>query len=139
MNLNWPAIFLATALQFAFGFVWYTPIFGKLWGKIHGFDQVSKEKQQEMMKQMGPLLAVQILGTIVTSVVLSLFINNFVSGWHAFGIAGFSWLGFILPTQVSAVIFGGTQPKWIIKKIAIMAFASLGCLMIAAAVFYFLG
>lgn len=138
MNLNWPAIVLATVLQFAFGFIWYTPVFGNIWGQIHGFDQLSKEKQSEMMKKMGSLLMLQILGTIITSTVLSLFSKNFVAGWHAYGIAGFAWLGFILPTQVSAVIFGGTQQKWVVTKIAIMAFGALGCMMIAATVFYFM-
>ena len=134
MGLNYPAILIATVLQFLFGAVWYTPIFGKVWGKIHGFDKVSKEKQQEMMRGMMPLFAIQILGTLVTTFVLALFLNGFPNQWNAFGIAGWSWLGFIVPTQVSAVIFGGTEPKWIVKKILIMAGASLGCLMIAAAV-----
>ncbi len=32
------------------------------------------------------------------------------------------------------VIFGGTESKWIVKKIAVMAGASLVCLEVAAAV-----
>ena len=37
-------------------------------------------------------------------------------------------------TQVSAVIFGGTEKKWIIKKIAVQAGASILCLEAAAAI-----
>ena len=45
------AILVATVGQFIFGAIWYMPVFGKLWGKIHGFDQVPPEKQKEMMKK----------------------------------------------------------------------------------------
>ncbi len=136
MQLNYLAIFLATVAQFIVGAIWYTPVFGKLWGKIHGFDKQSKEEQQKMMKKMGPLLGMQFLVTLVTSFVLALFLAALPSEWHAFGMAGFFWLGFVLPTQVSSVLFGGTEPKWIVKKIAIMAGGSLACYMVGAAVLH---
>ena len=134
MELNFLAILLASVLQFIFGAIWYMPIFGKLWGKIHGFDAKSKTEQQKMQKGMGPLLLVQFIFTVVTTSVLALMMNGLPVEWNPYGIAGFYWLGFILPTQVSAVIFGGTEPKWIFKKIAIMAGAALCNMMIAAAV-----
>lgn len=135
MDLNYLAIFLATVAQFIVGAIWYTPIFGKVWGKMHGFDKYSKEEQQKMMKKMGPYLALQFAMTLVTSFVLALFFVALPSEWHAFGMAGFFWLGFVMPAQVSAVVFGGTEPKWMVKKIAIMIGGSLICYMVAAAVF----
>ena len=136
MQLNYLAIVLATVAEFAVGAIWYTPIFGKVWGKIHGFDTRSKEEQQKMMKSMGPLLAVQLVVTLVTTVVLAIFIAALPSNWNVYGMAGFFWLGFVVPTQVSAVVFGGTEPKWVVKKIAIMAGASFLCLMVAAAILH---
>ncbi len=131
-------ILVASVLQFIFGAIWYTPIFGKAWGKIHGFDAYSKEEQAKMMRDMWRPLLAQFLVTVLTTYVLALFLSlfrtQFPDTWHAFGIAGFAWLGFVLPTQISAVLFGGTKPGMVLKKIAIMAGASLGCLMIAAAV-----
>ncbi len=138
MHLNYTAIFFATFVQFIVGAIWYTPIFGKVWGKIHGFDKLSKDVQANMMKSMGPMLAGQFLVTILTSFVLELFLTSLPSEWNAFGEAGFFWLGFVLPTQVSAVIFGGTEGKWVIKKIAIMAGGSLACLMAAATVLFYM-
>jgi hypothetical protein len=134
MQLNYLAIFVATVVQFIFGAIWYTPIFGKIWGKMHGFDTYSKEEQQKMMKKMGPYLALQFVMTLVTSFVLALFLAALPSEWHAYGMAGFFWLGFVMPAQVSAVVFGGTEPKWMAKKIAIMIGGSLICYMLAAAV-----
>lgn len=135
MHLNYTAILVATIAQFIFGAIWYTPIFGKLWGKIHEFDRVSPEKQKEMMKNMWKPLLAQLIFTFVTSFVFALLLNGFPSDWNVYGLALFFWLGFILPTQVAAVIFGGTKPEWVLTKIAIMAGAALGCMEIAAAVF----
>ncbi len=138
MDLNYPAILLATVLQFMCGAIWYSLFFGKLWGKMHGFDKQPKEVQQEMMKSMGPLYATQFFVTIITTSVLALFIAALPEGWNEFGMAGFFWIGFVVPTQVSSVIFGGTENKWVVKKIAVQAGASLLCLEVAAAVLHFL-
>jgi len=135
MEINYIAIGVATVLQFIAAAIWYTGIFGKLWGKIHGFDAVPPEEQKKMQKRMMPLLAVQFVLTLVTTTVLALFTEGLsVLRWNVFGIAGFMWLGFIVPTQVSAVLFGGTPPQWVIKKIAVMAGSSFVGLMIAAVI-----
>jgi Protein of unknown function (DUF1761) len=134
MELNYIAILTATILQFICGGLWYSLLFGKLWGRIHGFDKLSKNVQQKMMAQMGPMYGIQFLVTILTTFVLALFIEALPADWNAFGMAGFFWLGFMLPAQVSAVIFGGTEPKWIVKKIAVQSGAALVCLQVAALV-----
>lgn len=134
MQINYLAILVASLLQFVFGAIWYTPVFGRLWGKIHGFDQHSKEKQQEMMKSMGPLLAMQFVVTVVTTVVLAVLFAGTSAIWSPYAMAALCWLGFMVPAQVSAVLFGGTEPRWIVTKILIMTGGGLGCLMIAAAI-----
>lgn len=134
MELNYLAILVAALLQFVFGAIWYTPVFGKAWGRIHGFDKHTPEVQKEMMKSMGPLLGMQFVVTIVTTVVLAVLLAGTISDWSDYAFAGLIWLGFIVPTQISAVLFGGTEPCWVVTKIAIMAGGSLGCMMIAAAV-----
>ena len=83
---------------------------------------------------MGLQLGLQFVGTLVTTFVLALFMAGLPGDWNPFGIAGFFWLGFVVPTQMSAVMFGGTPKQWMLKKTAIMALGSLACLMIAAAV-----
>lgn len=134
MDINYVAVLVASLAQFVFGAVWYTPVFGRVWGKIHGFDKVSKAEQQKMMKQMVPLLGMQFLVTVVTTVVLSAMLAETSNAWSAYAFAGLCWIGFIVPTQVSAVLFGGTEPKWVVTKILIMAGAAFGCMMIAAAI-----
>ncbi|HSX09900.1 MAG TPA: DUF1761 domain-containing protein [Candidatus Saccharimonadales bacterium] len=135
MQLNYLSVIIATIVQFAIGAVWYSALFGKLWGRIHGFDKLPKETQQKMMKAMGPFYGLQALVTLITSFVLALFIT-YLPTWNPYAMAGFFWIGFVVPTQVSAVIFGGTESKWIVKKIAVQAGASILCLEAAAAVLH---
>lgn len=139
MQLNYLAILLATVGQFIFGALWYTLLFGPLWGKMHGFNKLSKAAQQELMSHMGPFYGVQFLVTLVTSAVLALFIAVLPADWNPYGLAGFFWLGFMVPTIVSGVIFGGTEGKWIVKKIAVQAGAAFFCVQIAAAIISSLG
>ena len=136
MKINYLAILVATAVQFAIGAVWYSVFFGKLWGKIHGFDKLPKETQQKMMKEMGPFYGIQAFVTLITSTVLWIFITYLPHDWNVYALAGFFWLGFVVPTQVSAVIFGGTEGKWILKKVSVQAGASLLCLEAAAIIIH---
>jgi hypothetical protein len=132
MEINWIAVIAATVAQFAVGFVWFSLLFGKLWGKIHGFEKLSRETQDKMKKEIGPFYGLQLLVTLFTSIVLWIFIANLPADWNAYGMAFFFWLGFVLPTQVSSVIFGGTEKQWIFKKIAVQAGEALIRLEVAA-------
>jgi Protein of unknown function (DUF1761) len=134
MNINILAIIIATVVQFIIGAIWYMPVFGKLWGKMHGMENCSPEELKVMQKGMGKLLVVQFIFTGLTTVVLAFLQTGLPPYWSVYGLAVFSWLGFVVPAQVAAVIFGGTEPKWVVKKILIMAGGSLLCLLAAARV-----
>ena len=131
MEINYFAVVLATIAQFAVGFVWYMPIFGKVWGEMHGFDKLDKKTQKEMQSQMGPYYAGQLLITVLTTIVLAKLLL-LLPNYSPYALAFMSWVGFVVPTQVSAVLFGGTDKQWMVKKTAIMAFGSLACLLVAA-------
>ena len=128
---------LAAVAQFIVGGIWYMPLFGKMWGQIHGFDQVAPEKQKEMQKDMMPMLVVQFVLALVTSAVFGVLVANIATDWSLYSLAGLYWLGFAAPSQISLVIFGGTEPKWVIKKILIAIGGSLLCFMAMALVFAF--
>lgn len=133
MTINYWAVLVATFAQFIIGAIWYMPIFGKLWGKIHDFDRQSKAEQKAAQKSMLPLLVVQLLITAVTTVVLAKLIV-LLPNYSVYEIAFMVWLGFVVPTQIAAIIFGGTKPKWFVVKALIMASGSLACLMAAATI-----
>lgn len=134
MEINYIAVLVATVVQFIIGAIWYMPVFGKLWGRMHDFDTLSPEAQAEAYKKMPPMLVIQFITTLVTTFVLAMFLGALPASWNPYGIAGFIWLGFVLPTQISAVIFGGTKPEWVMKKILVASGGSLVCLLAAAGV-----
>jgi hypothetical protein len=125
MELNFIAIGIAAVVQFIVGAIWYMPLFGGVWGRMHGFDALSPEAQKSAQKQMMPLLVIQFFVTCVTTTVFALLVTGLPAEWNRYGLALFFWLGFVLPTQVSAVLFGGTEPRWVVKKIMIMSGGSL--------------
>jgi FtsH-binding integral membrane protein len=137
MELNYLAILLAVVAQFGIGFVWYGPLFGKIWGKIHGFDKLSKETQQKMMKEMGPFYGLQLLVTIITTVVLAIFIT-YQPDWNPYAMAAFYWFGFVVPAQISSVIFSSTPKEWMLQKIALQAGAAFLCYEVAATIITYL-
>jgi hypothetical protein len=131
MEINILAVLAASVAQFILGFVWYMPLFGKTWGKIHGHDLLSLEEQKKAEAGMTPFLVVQFLITVITTVVLAMFLNAFGGMWNPYGIAVFAWLGFILPTEIGSVMFGGTKQEWMVTKVAISAGGGLVCLLLA--------
>ncbi|MFM2374515.1 MAG: hypothetical protein RLZZ234_510 [Candidatus Parcubacteria bacterium] len=129
MDINIVAVVAASVAQFIIGGIWYMPIFGRLWGEIHGHNLLSPEEQKKAEAGMAPYLALQFVVTVVTTVVLAMFLYAFGGMWNPYGMAVFIWLGFVLPTQVSAVLFGGTKKEWMVTKIAIASGGSLMCLL----------
>jgi len=131
------AIALSSIAQFFVGAIWYTPLFGKLWGKIHGFDKLSKKMQDKMISKMGPIFAIQIAVTIITATVLVIF-HTILPVYSLYVLTLWIWLGFVIPSQVSGILFSGLDHKWMFTKIAVMAGGSFVSLMSGAAVIIFL-
>lgn len=138
ISVNLTAVLLAAVAMFVVGAIWYMPLFGNLWGKIHGFDKQDKKTQDEMRKGMMPLLVVQFILGFVTAYVLAHVIGNFpAESPYVLGI--WMWLGFIVPAEIAAVIFGGTASQWIVKKSLVMAGGSLATILVAAGVIGLMG
>ncbi len=131
MDINLVAVLAATAGQFIVGAIWYMPVFGGVWGKLHGFDKLTKVQQKAAQSKMAPWYVIQTLVTVMTAFVLAKLIV-LLPDESSYMLATWVWFGFIVPTQVSGVIFGGTEEKNIPTKIAIQSFGSLACLLAAA-------
>ena len=132
-EINFIAVIIATIAQFIVGAIWYMPLFGNLWGKIHCFDQLDKKTQKAMQAQMGPYYLGQLVVTVLTTLVLAE-LMTMLPGTSPYLIALMAWFGFVVPTQFSSVIFGGTEGKWIIAKFSIMAGGALACVLVAATI-----
>jgi hypothetical protein len=131
MEVSIGAVLVATIVQFVVGAIWYMPLFGKLWGQMHGFDKLSKAEQKEAQSKMMPLMVTQFVFTILTVYVLAHFMTK-LPQYSPYELVKWIWLGFFVPTHVSAVLFGGTDSKWVVKKILVLAFGSLVVLLAGA-------
>lgn len=131
MEVNLLAVLAATVVMFGIGAFWYMVPFGSIWGKIHGFDKLSKKEQEKMQKEMGPWYGVQLVVTIASAYVLALLMNLLPNESQYF-IAFLVWLGFVLPTTASNMIFGGSPEGYVWHKIAITSGEALVHLLAAA-------
>lgn len=131
MEVNMWAVLIATVAMFAIGAVWYSLIFGKIWGKIHGFYKLSEKKQKEMQKAMGPWYLVQAIVTFISAWVLAVLIG-LLPEQSPYFVAFLVWLGFILPSTASDMIFGGAPEGYVWHKILITTGESLVHLLVAA-------
>jgi Protein of unknown function (DUF1761) len=125
-----------SVLAFVLGAVWHSPVlFGNTWMKIMGgCDKYTKEEMQKIQKEMGKFYALQFFLTLLTMFVLYQNIKYF-GGKNGVSYAFFMWLGYVLPVQVSSVIWGSTDKKWWCKQIGILAGLQLLVFLIAGYIF----
>ena len=111
IEINYLAILIAVVANFILGFIWYTPLFGKVWGKEMGFDMTRKPPAGAMMKGM----IIMVIGNFLMAYV---FAHN-IAAWNpvswglapseisptvnALTAAFFTWLGFFLPQDLNTV------------------------------------
>ncbi len=108
MPISMMAILLTVLATFFFGFIWYTLLFGKAWAVEMKFDMTVKPPASVMIKG----LVFMVIGNFFMAFVFAH--NNaawsFVPGMDKMGLvegvanaAGFTWLGFFLPGDLSKV------------------------------------
>ncbi len=57
-NINIFAVLTAVVVNFVFGFIWYTPMFGKIWGREMGDDSSVIPPRAKCLKVWPLLLSV---------------------------------------------------------------------------------
>ena len=107
------------------GFLWYGPLFGKLWMSLSGMtpEQIAACKEKGGESGMGKSYALMFIGSLIMAYVLGhalIFASTYL---HASGIsagltAGFwNWLGFIAPVTLGSVLWEKKPWKlWILNN-----------------------
>lgn len=111
IQINFLAVGIAVVATFIFGFIWYTPLFGKVWAKEMGMDMSVKPSGGVMAKGM----ILMVVGNFFMAYV---FANN-LAVWNpitwgldpmensvttfALSASFFTWLGFFLPQDLSSM------------------------------------
>ena len=93
------------------GYVWYGPLFGKMWSQLQGWnaDEMKAKQSQNMMKSYGMMF----IGSLVLAAVLGMFARTVGALTITDGLmVGFwAWLGFALPLLLSSVLWEGKSWK----------------------------
>jgi MFS family permease len=133
LKVNLIAIVIATVVNFFLGFIWFAPLFGKIWAKEMGYDLNEKPDKKVMAKGM----IFMVIGSFLFAFV---FAHNiaawlFVPGMkemspfsNALTAAIFTWLGFYFPGHLGATVW--ERKSW--KLFAIDTGYSLVSLLVAA-------
>lgn len=132
------AIGLAAAAIFFLCYVWYVPLFGKVWARELGFADGGEPQGAALFKALG----LTALGALLTALVL----HNSMAVWlpatwgvsapapstlaHAGPAAFFSWLGFMLPVLLRGVAW--ERQSW--RLLGINAGYQLLALLVAATI-----
>lgn len=103
IDVNYLGVLIAAVAAMVIGFLWYGPIFGKIWireMKISEKD-IKKAKQKGMTKNY----VLNFIGALITAYVLAHFVGFLTLSTfsEAFQLAFWSWLGFF----AAAALLGG--------------------------------
>lgn len=109
-KINMIAVLTSVVVNFIIGFIWFTPLFGKIWGREMGYDPEMKPDKGVMLKGMSYML----IGNFLFAWVLAWT----MAGWqfipgakdmgpliNAINSAVFLWLGFYLPGQLGSTVW----------------------------------
>lgn len=110
LKINIIAILVAVVANFFLGFLWYTPLFGKAWGKEMGYPADMKPEKGVMLKGM----LFMVIGNFLFAWV---FAHN-IAAWSfvpemaatepavsALMAAIFTWLGFYVPGELGGTVW----------------------------------
>ena len=129
-SLNWIAIVGLTLMAFILGPIWYGPLFGKTWMRIHGHDKKSPAEQKKAMEGMWKLMVSEIIATFLIIIGLACIIRA-IPEYSGIQNALMVWLAFILPMSVSNVIWGGDRKSDMPIKITLIITYRLIILLVA--------
>ena len=101
------AIAIAVVANFVLGFIWYTPLFGKVWGREMGYDPNMKPPSSELMKGMffmviGNFLMAYVFAHNMAAWSFVPGISEMSAAQNACMAAVFTWLGFYLPGDLGS-------------------------------------
>jgi hypothetical protein len=108
--INIPAILVAVLLNFILGFVWFTLLFGQLWGREMGYDPTVKAETSVMVKGMlfmliGNFLFAWVFAHNIAAWTFVPDVKEMSPAANAISAAVFTWLGFYVPGHLGSTVW----------------------------------
>lgn len=131
MDMNWLVILGVSVVGIVLAMIWFWPLFWKMWLKIHGWENKTKQELKQQEEGMGKLLAIEGVNTIIMVTVLSFLLQN-ISGYSPYLIGFLLWLWFIYPIIFSCIVWWADKKEYWYTKITILAVFNLVIVMLAS-------
>src|SRR3989338_4979270 len=105
VNINYLAVLVAAIASMVVGFLWYGPLFGKMWMKLMNFDK--KKGEEAKKKGMRKTIALAFLTSLIMSYILAHFVRYAQAKTIADGavLDFWLWIGFFATTQLGIVLW----------------------------------
>src|SRR5437867_3970847 len=99
VDINYMAVGAAALSQVVLGFLWYGPLFGKMWMKMMGLGQADMDKAKGGMSKS---YALMLVGSLVGAYVLAHFVQyaGAVTASDGMQTGFWAWLGFVAPVTL---------------------------------------
>ena len=129
--VNYLAVLVAGLSNMVIGYLWYGPLFGKMWMKLSGTKMSSGGKTSATGGYI-----ISYVGAVIIAYILAHFIYLNAKGMgvditttSAITTAFWGWLGFIVPTSIASVLWEGKSwnlwflgiAYWLVSLIAMAA------------------
>ncbi len=132
MAINYLAVLVCGVAAMVVGFVWYGPLFGKVWMEIMGAGTMTAAERDAIKKSMWVMYALQFVLSLITAGSLAYHITHWADmNTSSLAIAVSSWFGFVMTTSAGAALWSG-KPKNLAWK---MFFISSGAQLVTFIVF----
>lgn len=109
IDVNYLAIIIAAITSMVVGFIYYSPfVVGKPWMKLMGYKEGDmKPKNDEMAKLYGTSFVLSLVTAFVLSHIIAMSEAYFNYSMVQTGLtsAFWVWLGFVMPVQMTDVLF----------------------------------
>lgn len=119
--INYLAVLVCGVASMVLGFLWYGPMFGKMYISMMGFDKMDPAKQEAMKKGMTKSYVLSFIGALVMALVLAhalVFAESYMNASGALAglqVGLWNWLGFIAPVTMGNVLWGNqTWKLWLL-------------------------
>lgn len=134
----WGVVGSGVLVSVILGSIWYGPLFGKKWMSLMGVDPNDSKRMEEGKKNMWKMYGIQMVSSAVTIAVLTIVVQNFdaILPKEIIGISLLVWIGFVVPTEVGAVLWSGKSFKNMREILLInigygfVLFFLLGCILV---------
>jgi hypothetical protein len=117
VGVNYLAVFVAALVNFVVGWLWYGPLFGKMWKSLMGFtdESIKNMKMKPMVAMFLGFVSSLIMACVLARLLIVYGAYDLTGAWS---LAFLVWIGFLVTTSASGYLWEGKPLKLFVLNIA---------------------